>query len=267
MVYDRGLTFKNCVALLKKTGWHLLAGLPMHKGIRSVISKMDFSNFNSFRNLLSVGGREFYAQSIPHILGGVSGKLIVLNNNLKEQKVTSERRLSIMAARDDFLEDIATIPEELKVYFNKKNHVNWHAIERAEKYDGLSFIFTDAKIATSDAVKLYFAKDLIERCFKLEKSVANLRPIRFWLDKKTKSHLLICHMALALLTTCRVRLEKKGLKIGLESVFSKIDSIYKIYLQAKVESDRGRDVKFNSINTMSNEQKDLVSCLAPNCVV
>ena len=134
-------------------------------------------------------------------------------------------RLKIIKARDELRDFGTSLPEELEIFFNKTKSINWHAIARAERFDGLSFIFTDAKIAVEEAVHLYFAKDIIERCFKLEKSILNLRPIRFWLDSKIKVHVLICHLALSLLTTCRIRLQKQGIYDDIGMIFKKLNSI------------------------------------------
>ena len=132
------------------------------------------------------GDTEFFVKPIKFDVGGVSGKLLVMQNSRKRQEISRFRRLKIIKARDDLKNFGIAIPEELEKFFNKKKSINWHAITRAERYDGMSFIFTDAKIAVAEAIHLYFAKDIIERCFKLEKSILNLRPIRFWLDSKIK---------------------------------------------------------------------------------
>jgi hypothetical protein len=41
MVFDRGITSKTCVSELSNTGWHSLAGIPIHRGIKSAISNLD----------------------------------------------------------------------------------------------------------------------------------------------------------------------------------------------------------------------------------
>ncbi len=123
----------------------------------------------------------------------------------------------------------------------------------------MSFIFTDAKIAVAEAVHLYFAKDIIERCFKLEKSILNLRPIRFWLDSKIKVHVLICHLALSLLTTCRIRLQKQGIYDDIGVIFKKLNSIYKVYFSI----DAARDVHFSKVNTLSKYQSSILKIIAP----
>jgi len=259
MVFDRGITSKTCVLELSKTGWHSLAGIPLHRGIKKVISNLDLEDMQKFRNIVIQGDTEFFVKPIKFEIGGVSGKLLVMQNSRKRQEIARFRRLKIIKARDELKNFGTSIPEELEIFFNKKKSINWHAIARAERFDGMSFIFTDAKLAVTEAVHLYFAKDIIERCFKLEKSILNLRPIRFWLDSKIKVHVLICHLALSLLTTCRIRLQKQGIFEDIGKIFKKLSSIYKIYFSI----DQSRDVHFSKVNTLSKYQSSILKIIAP----
>lgn len=260
MVFDRGITSKTCVSELSNTGWHSLAGVPIHRGVKAAISNLDIERMQKFRNVVIQGNTEFFVKPIKFEIGGVPGKLLVMQNSRKRQEIARFRRLKILKARDCLKDSGNSIPEELAIYFNKKNSIDWHAITRAERYDGLSFIFTDAKIAVVEAVHLYFAKDIIERCFKLEKSVLNLRPIRFWLDSKIKAHVLICHLALSLLTTCRIRLQKQGINDDIGRIFKKLNSIYRIQFSV----DSSNDVSFYKVNTLSKYQSSILKVIAQN---
>ena len=259
MIFDRGITSKTCVLELAKTGWHSLAGIPMHQGVKAAISNLDLKHIQKFRNIVVQGDTEFFVKPIKFNIGGVAGKLIIMQNSRKKEDIARLRRLNIIKARDCLRDFGASIPEELEIFFNNTKSINWHAIARAERYDGLSFIFTDAKIAVTEAVHLYFAKDIIERCFKLEKSVLNLRPIRFWLDSKIKVHVLICHLALSLLTTCRIRLQKQGIFDDIGGIFKKLNSIYKVYFSI----DASPDVHFSTVNTLSKYQSSILKIIAP----
>jgi hypothetical protein len=233
--------------------------MPIHKGVKAAISNLDLEGMKKSRNIVVQGDTEFFVKPIKFDVGGVSGKLIVMQNSRKRQEISRFRRIKIIKSRDDLKNFGIAIPEELEKFFSKKKSINWHAITRAERYDGMSFIFTDAKIAVAEAVHLYFAKDIIERCFKLEKSILNLRPIRFWLDSKIKVHVLICHLALSLLTTCRIRLKKQGIYDDIGGIFKKLNSIYKVYFSI----DASRDVCFSKVNTLSNYQSSILKIIAP----
>ena len=259
MVYDRGMTAKTCVSRLSDSGWKSLAGMPFHKGIRTLVSNLDLSGIENMRNLVLQGETEFFVCSILHEYNQVKGKLLILQNTRKKQDKARLRRANLVIARDIFRKQGTEIPDELKKFFDARLSINWHAVNRAEKSDGLSFIFTDAKISKQEAVRIYFSKDVIERCFKVEKSVLNLRPIRFWLDSKIKAHILICHIALILITTCRVRLKKQGIFEEISTVFKKLGSIYKIYLS----ESSGQKTSFSTVNTLSKYQSDILMAIAP----
>ena len=259
MVFDRGITSKTCISELSNTGWHSLAGVPMHKGVKSAISNLDLNGMQKLRNIVVQGDTEFFVKPIKFEMGGVSGKLLIMQNSRKRAEISRFRRLNIIKARDELKNFDISIPNELEKFFSKTKSVNWHALTRAERYDGLSFIFTDAKLSMEDAVHLYFEKDLIERCFKLEKSILNLRPIRFWLDSKIKIHVLICHLALALLTTCRIRLKNQGITSDIGEIFKKLNSIYKVYFSI----DESQKVSFSRVNTLSKYQSSILKIIAP----
>lgn len=262
MVFDRGITSKTCISNLSNTGWKSLAGVPMHKGIKSVISELDFSKLQNFRNLVIQGDTEFFVKPIKFAIGGVPGRLFILQNTKKKQDVERFRRYRIHHTADYIKSNSSAIPDELLEFFDVKNRINWHAVKRAEKYDGLSFLFTDAKMSVREAVKLYFAKDLIEQCFKLEKSILKLRPISFWLDSKIKSHVLICHIALALLTTSRIRLQNQGVTSDICGIFRKLNSIYKVYFSIN-KKNHDEKCNFDQVNTMSNDQQKILRIMAP----
>ncbi len=64
-------------------------------------------------------------------------------------------------------------------------------------------MFTNTNMTSKELAHYYFAKDLIERCLRLSKSVLNLNPISVQLDKNILTHVMICCFGLALLTTIR----------------------------------------------------------------
>jgi transposase len=263
MVFDRGLTSKECISRLSSTGWKSLAGVKNYKKIKSLISKMDFDDMKNFRNLIIQGETEFFAESFKFEIGGIFGKLIILLNAKKQEYLGRKRRLEILAAKEQLLKDPSKIIESSIIKFFKKNlEINHHAVKRAEKYEGLSFIFTDARLKNEEAIRMYFAKDLIERCFKLEKSILKINPIRMWLDKNIKSHTLICYLGLVLLTTVRCRLLKKGFSMDPDTVLRKLDTIYKVYFSA-VDKRTKKPIFFDRVNTMSKRQKELIQAIAP----
>lgn len=262
-VFDRGITSSECVSKLQNLGWKCLAGLSKHRGIQSQISKMDFSKLQTYRNLYIQGETTFYAQSVPFCLGPCKGKLIILQNPIKKQKVTIDRLRVINAASEALKLENKKPPEELTKYFNKDGSVNTHAIKRDENEDGFSFLFTNAKLSVQTAISQYFEKDLIEQCFRLSKSTLNLRPIRFILDNRIRTHVFICYIALSLLTTVRIRLKKANIYKDPGLILHNLESIFKIYLIGKNPASK-LITSFTRVNTMTKQQKLIIKVIAPN---
>ncbi|MCK5539243.1 MAG: transposase [Bacteroidales bacterium] len=263
MVFDRGMTSKESISKLTTRGWKVLAGVPLHKGIKSAITNMDIEKIKSFRNLVVQGDTEFFVKGVKFKMGDVTGKLLILLNANKRESMARRRRLEINRAKKQLHIDPEKIEDDsIMDFFNSKNKINHHAIKRSEKNDGLSFLFTNAKINNEDAVHMYFAKDLVEQCFKEEKNVLNMNPIRFWLDDKIKSHLLICHLGLVLLTTIRFRLRKAALSLHPSTALGKLDSIYRIYCTGK-DLKSNTQIDFERVNTMSRKQSQIIQIIAP----
>lgn len=266
MVFDRGMTSKYTISTLSKRGWKSLAGVPYHDGIKNIISKMDLSGLRKFRNLVVQGNTEFFVVPIKHRIGKVDGRLLILLNSAKKQRVGQLRRRRIYAARDHLDSGLPLESPDLEKYFNHKWGVDWHAIAREEKFDGLSFLFTDSRLSMREAVRIYFAKDLIEQCFRVEKSVLKLRPFRFWLDSRIKAKVLICHLALSLLTTCRIRLQEKGITEQIDSILRKLSSIYQVYFfieNEKTSNKQSDKTRFNKTNTLSDYQERILKIISP----
>ena len=264
MVFDRGMISKECISRLSNTGWKSLAGIPCHKGIKNLISNLDLNKMKNFKNLVHQGDTEFFARSEKFKMGAVSGKLIIMLDAKKQESMGRKRRLEITKAKEQLeIDPDKIIDNDIMKYFKSNYEINHHAIKRSEKYDGLSYIFTDARLKNDEAIHMYFAKDLVEQCFKLEKSIFKINPVRMWLDNNIKSHALICHLGLVLLTTIRYRLRKNGISMHPSTALSKLDTIYKIYFSGKTKKMEDK-IFFSKVNTMSKRQLELIKTIAPN---
>lgn len=262
-VFDRGITSTECISKLTKLGWKCLAGLQNHKGVKSAISNLDFESMDNFKNMVIQGDTKFFVKSIPFQIGQTKGKLIILQNYLKKQKIKIERMASIDRARDLLNDRPELVDDTLLKYFNSNNKINIHAVNRAEKYDGLSFLFTNAKLNQKQAVEYYFAKDIVERCFRTAKSSLSLRPIRLVHDHKIRAHIMVCYIGLALLTTVRLRLNKAAIHTEPSAVLKSLETIFKVYLIGTKTKGNLR-FPFTKVNTLSNTQKKLIKIIAPN---
>lgn len=262
-VFDRGITSKESISRLAGFGWKCLAGVPAHKGVKALISDLDFSKLENFRNLVVQGDTKFFSKSIPFSMDSTKGKLIVLVNHLKKQKKRLDRMAQITSAREAWEVEGAKIPTHLERYFTSAGRINTHAVKRAEHLDGLSFIFTNSKLSIEKAVHQYFAKDIVERCFRLHKSVIGLRPIHVQLDNRIRAHIMICYLALVLLTTIRIRMQNINKFHDPGAILRELDSIYKVYMRGRVKNARSL-IPFSKVNTVSNRQMQIIQAIAPN---
>jgi len=79
----------------------------------------------------------------------------------------------------------------------------------ARRYDGFSVLVAPPTVSSSaeSIATLYRAKDMVEKDFKVIKSVTDLAPVRHRTDPKVDAHVTLCMLALLLERTMRDRLE------------------------------------------------------------
>lgn len=72
--------------------------------------------------------------------------------------------------------------------------------QRRRRYDGFSVLVAHDKLSLGahEIVKLYRAKDLVEKDFQVIKSVVRIRPVHHCTDAKVRAHVTLCMLALLL---------------------------------------------------------------------
>ncbi len=263
IIYDRGMHASNSIFRLANTKWKLLGGVPLSAGIKKIISNTDFEKMKNCRYRYQYGDSSFHVKTLPHQIGNIKGKLLIMINLTKKFKLGEKRLKEIMNIKKSGKE----IPENYKRFFKKNGDINSHAINQTAIYDGASVLFTTGKISIYNIIKTYFDKDLIEQSFKTLKSVLKLRPIRCWLDGKIKGHIFICYLSLVLLTTLRLLVDEKGKKsikgLSIGKIMEELKSIYVIEYSNKKNPGTPKN-SYQKVITLSNLQKDIFGALMPN---
>ena len=242
IIYDRGMTSKVSVLELSTQHWKVIAGMPMHQGIKNLVSKMDLQGLESMRNRVAQGDTIFYVKAIKFKLGDTPGQLLILLNPRKAQSLKERRRASIVREQKR-KKGTPHLNAKFKKYFTQTGGVNSHAVKREEQYDGLSFIFTNTRMPIPDIVHTYFSRNLIEQSFHGFKGSLALRPVRVWLEEHVKVHVFICYLAYSLTTTFRYLLDQKRGKPGFallkgvscEKAFEELTQVYRIYFEPDSE--------------------------------
>lgn len=273
LVHDRGITSKSSILELVDARWKVIAGVALHGGIKAAISNLDLFAIRSFRNLIRQGKTHFYGTSVSFEMGRVKGKLIVLVNRYKREAIQQKRLDRILNAQDSLARK-KEIDQNLKKYFSKTGKINTHSINREEKYDGVSILFTNGKISNQESVKLYFEKDLIEKSFHALRGIISIRPVHVRLAGKVNAHILICYLSYTLLTTFRYFLRKaKGKARFLEcstlEALEEISRVYKIYYKSDTSSSglQSKNNKEYQLVEMSDLQTDIMKAVCPEAAL
>jgi len=270
IIHDRGITSKSSVLKLSELRWKVIAGVPLHRGIKNAISEVDLSNIETFGNLIQQGKTPFYATSLNYTLGDTQGKLLILLNPFQKQEQRQFRMRSILEAQQT-LKGKKEIDSWLKKFFSKSGKINTHSIRRKEKYDGISILFTNGKFSREEMIRLYFEKDTIEKSFQSLKGVLGLRPVRFWLQDKVNAPILICYLSYTLLTTFKFFLYKnKGKEyfsnLSVTQALEELNNIYRIYFKKNI-NDKNKKNKLSQLVTMTSLQEKIISAFSPNLIL
>jgi transposase len=277
IVHDRGITSKSSVLRLANLNWKIIAGVSLHRGIKNIISNLDFSGIENFRNIVIQGDTIFHVVSFPHTMGHVQGKLLILLNRQKRLAKSNKRLQTLIAAKEKLSEG-KEIDSKLKKFFTKSKQINTHAVKRAEKYDGISAIFTTGKFSKEEVVHSYFGKDVIEKSFQTLKSVLALRPVRVWLKDRVQGHILICYLSYLLLTTFRYLLQKNLVKSKFSNVstlvaLEEISNVYRIYFNSNENSqdcslhEESPITQSSQLVTMTELQTEIMKAISSDLVL
>src|SRR4029078_6719781 len=119
--------------------------------------------------------------------GGCDGHLIACFN--KQAAVDKqESRLDKLQRAKKLLRSRKKIEPELRQILDKKSEINEQRLNVERRWDGMSFIFTTGPLSVDQAIKAYFDKDVVEKCFQELKGVVRLRPVRQWLSRHVEAH-------------------------------------------------------------------------------
>ena len=228
-VMDRGITSQENSRFMAGENWKLLCGLKIDEGIKQKLG----AQFSS-KDLIKVGNRirmnrtVFYCDERTFRHGKTKGRLITIFNRKKALEKEESRLDEIQSAKIR-LEKGQTIKPELAEFFGKDGKINNSRLENERRFDGISFIFTTSDLSINEAVKAYFDKDVVEKCFQSLKGVVRLRPIRHWLYNRVEAHIFICYLSCLLLSILKIKVAP--LEISFQTALNELDGLYRVYLK------------------------------------
>jgi transposase len=101
-------------------------------------------------------------------------------------------------------------------------------VTQAERYDGVSAIFSSRDLTSSEMVKAYFEKDKVEKSFRCLKGLLEMDRVRFWLANRVRGHIFVCYLAYLLLSVLEFKLREIGIKAP--EALETLESLYRIYI-------------------------------------
>jgi transposase len=253
-VMDRGITSTENTEFMSEKEWKLLCGMKLDESIRKKLgNKFSSEQLCNVKNRLRLNRTVFYCNQQAYYHGKIRGRLLTIFNRKKALQMEESRLDEIQAARIR-LEKGQTIKPEMEVFFGKDGRLLNTRLDDEKIYDGLSFIFTTSNLSISDAVKAYFDKDVVEKCFQSLKGVISLRPVRHWLFNRVEAHIFICYLSSVLLAILKMKVAK--LDMSFQAALNELDGLYRIYLK-----DPKKGFRIDKLVALTTKQEKILRAI------
>jgi transposase len=252
LVWDRGISSKLNIAQARQAGFQVLCGLALKQGLKKEADKI-LDKTVSLKNRVRLKSSTFYVRKLKYRAEGVRG-VIVLCLNERERLATRERRYDELDRALDLLEKKKPIKDGLRKYL-AGGQIDQAAVQRGERYDGISVIFSSRDLPVEEIVRGYFEKDRVEKSFRCLKGVLDMDKVRFWLASRVKGHIFVCYLAYLLLSVLNYKL--KGSLTGTEAL-EMLRTMYRVYLH-----DPKSGNKFIKTVALSKAQEEILKAVDP----
>jgi len=254
IVWDRGVSSKLNIREAKGMGFEVLCGLALKTGMKKVVDSVLGEDIVAMRNRVRLRSATFYVKKQRYEVEGIRGYIAVCVNE-KQRQATRERRYDEIDHALKLLKEKKAIKAGLRKYI-KGNKIDHRVLQLAERYDGISVIFSTRNLRVEEMVKGYFEKDRLEKSFRCLKSFLEMDKVRFWLPNRVRGHIFVCYLAYLLLSVFDYRL--KGSGISAINALEMMESMYKVYL-----TDPKSKNKFVKTVTLSKKQEEILRTVNP----
>lgn len=195
VIIDRGMMSPENLQMTLALQLKVIAGLKKTPAITSqFLSKINRDEIYSLKNMVKLKNTEVFINTFDYS----DGKLIAVYNP----------SLEVM---------------KKQLIFNRDTDVT-------DQFIGYSLIYHNTDDLSSEIVKKYYDKEIIERAFKQIKGILNLRPIRVWLKDHVEAHIKICYLAYAILSFMNYKLRK--MNISSVDALNSLKQGYKVRLRS-----------------------------------
>lgn len=254
LVWDRGVSSRLNIREARGMGFEVLCGLALKTGLKKEAAKLLTGDLISMKHRVRLKNATFYMKKKRYQTEGVRGYIAVCVNERGRQAIRERRYDEIDQALRQ-LEEHKPIKEGLRKYLHGQR-VDHRALEEAERYDGISVIFSTRNLSEEEMVKGYFEKDRVEKSFRCLKSFLEMDKVRFWLANRVRGHIFICYLAYLLLSVLEYKL--RGTEMTAVEALETLDSMYRVYLTDPKSKNR-----FVKMVTMSKAQEEILKKINP----
>jgi transposase len=196
VIIDRGMMSSENLQMTLDLQLKVIAGLKKTQTIASqFLSKISRDEIYSLKNRVKLKNTEVFINTFDYN----DGKIIAVYNP----------SLEVM---------------KKQLHFNRDTDVT-------DPFIGYSLIYHNTSDLSSEIIKKYYDKEIVERAFKQIKGILNLRPIRVWLKDHVEAHIKICYLAYAILSFMNYRLKK--INISSVDALNSLKHGYKVNLKSE----------------------------------
>jgi transposase len=254
LVWDRGVSSRLNIREARGLGYQVLCGLALKEGLKKEADRLLSDDLVSMRHRVRLKNATFYVKKKRHVAEGVRG-YIALCLNEKERQAIHERRYDEIDNALRRLKERKPIKEGLRKYLHGRG-INHRVPAEAERYDGLSVVFSTRDLDEDEMVKGYFEKDRVEKSFRCMKSVLEMDKVRFWPASRVRGHIFVCYLAYLLLSVLEYKLNGTGLTAT--EALETMSSMYRVYL-----TDPKSKNKFVKTVTLNKAQEEILKKVNP----
>jgi hypothetical protein len=254
LVWDRGVSSGMNIREAKGMGFEVLCGLPLKAGLKPVADQVLGEGMVSLNNRVRLSSATFYVRKMKYQIEETEGYLAICLNE-KERQAIRERRYDEIDQALEQIKEKKAVKEGLRKYL-RGDHVDYEAVTEAERYDGVSAIFSSRNLPAAEMVKAYFEKDRVEKSFRCLKGLIEMDKVRFWLANRVRGHIFVCYLAYLLLSVLEYKLRKIGIK-GTEALET-LESLYRVYI-----TDHKSHNKFIKTVALNKKQEAILKEINP----
>lgn len=254
LVWDRGVSSRMNIQEAKGMGFEVLCGLPLKADLKKVADQVLGGGMVSLKNRVRLPNATFYVRKMKYKIEEIEGYLVICLNE-KERQAIHERRYDEIDQALQQIQEKKAIKEGLGKYL-RGDQVDYEAVALAERYDGVSAIFSSRDLTAKEMVKAYFEKDKVEKSFRCLKGLIEMDKVRFWLANRVRGHIFVCYLAYLLLSVLEYKLRRIGVKAP--EALETLESLYRVYM-----SDPKSNNKFIKTVALNTKQEDILKEINP----